>query len=326
MAERETASDQLSRILHLLALASREDGASVNELSDAMDSSPEQVLRDLQEVYTRAYYHPAGSGEDAQILIEADRVHVWTKGDFRRPARLSPGEALALGLGLRVLAAEADEERRARILELAERLERRLAGGSPAEHLAGIAVEPHRQEEAEIRVAVQQATRERRRCRIGYLKPGAAGPDLREMDPYVVVAATGWWYVLGRCCRDDAVKAFRLDRIVLVEVETGETAFEIPVDFDAREHLSGSRVFRAAEDVAVTVRYSPNIARWIVEHRPAERQQDGSVLVEHRVADPQWIVRHVLQYGPDAELVGPAEYRELVREAAGRMREQQRSV
>ncbi|MBA2670631.1 MAG: WYL domain-containing protein, partial [Gemmatimonadetes bacterium] len=237
MAERETASDQLSRILHLLALASREDGASVNELSDAMDSSPEQVLRDLQEVYTRAYYHPAGSGEDAQILIEADRVHVWTKGDFRRPARLSPGEALALGLGLRVLAAEADEERRARILELAERLEWRLAGRSPAEHLAGIAVEPHRQEEAEIRVAVQQATREGRRCRIGYLKPGAAGPDNREMDPYVVVAASGWWYVLGRCCRDGAVKAFRLDRIV--EVEPGETAFEIPGDFDPGEHLSG---------------------------------------------------------------------------------------
>jgi proteasome accessory factor BC len=324
MAERETASDRLSRILHLLAIASREDGVSVAELSDAMDASPKQVLRDLEEVYTRSYYHPAGSGEDTQILIEAERVQVWTKADFRRPARLTPGEALALGLGLRVLAAEAGEERRERILELAERLERRLAGGSPAEHLAGIAVEPRRQAEAEIRAAVQCATHERRRCRIGYLKPGSAGPDHREMEPYVVVAASGWMYVLGRCCRDGAVKAFRLDRIV--EVEPGETAFEIPTDFDAREHLSGSRVFRAAEEVAVTVRYSPNIARWIVEHGPTQPQEDGSVLVEHRVADPQWIVRHVLQYGPDAELVGPAAYRELVREAVGRMREQQLSA
>jgi proteasome accessory factor BC len=323
MAERDTASDRLSRILLLLALAAREDGVSVAELADALGAPPKQVLRDLEEVYTRAYYHPAGSGEDTQVLIEAERVQVWTKADFRRPARLTPGEALALGLGLRVLAAEAGEERRVRILELAERLERRLAGGSPAEHLAGIAVEPRRQAEAEIRAALHTATRERRRCRIGYLKPGSAGPDHREMEPYVIVAASGWWYVLGRCCRDSAVKAFRLDRIV--EVEPGETEFEIPRDFDAREHLSGSRVFRSAEEVAVTVRYSPNIARWIVEHGPVQPQQDGSVLVEHRVADPQWIVRHVLQYGPDAELVGPVEYRELVRAAAGRMREQQLS-
>jgi proteasome accessory factor C len=324
MAERDTASDKLSRILLLLALAAREEGVPVAELSDTLGVSPKQVLRDLEEVYTRAYYHPAGSGEDTQILIEAERVQVWTKADFRRPARLTPGEAFALGLGLRVLAAEADEERRATILELAERLEWRLAGGSPAEHLAGIAVEPRRQAEGEIGVAVQMATHERRRCRIGYLKPGAEGRDNREIEPYMVVAATGRLYVLGRCCRDGAVKAFRLDRIV--EVEPGDTLFEIPPDFDAREHLSGSRVFRAAEEVAVTVRYSPRIARWIVEHGPTQPQQDGSVLVEHRVADPQWIVRHVLQYGPDAELVDPAEYRELVRDAAGRMREQQRSA
>jgi proteasome accessory factor C len=317
MAERETASGQLSRILHLLALAARKDGASVDELSGALDASPEQVLRDLQEVYTRAYYHPAGSGEDAQILIEADRVHVWTKGEFRRPARLTPGEALALGLGLRVLAAEADGERRARTLALAERLEEQLAGRTPEEHLAGIAVQPRRQGEAAIREAVVQSLRDRRRCGIGYLKPGAPEPDLREVEPYVVMASGGAWYVLARCCRDDAVKAFRLDRII--EVVPGAAGFEVPPDFDPHGHLSGGHVFRAEDDVSVTVRYSSKIARWIVERGDAEAQADGSVTVEHRVADPRWIVRHVLRYGPDAELVAPPEYRKLVADAAARL-------
>jgi proteasome accessory factor C len=324
MAERETASDQLARILELLALAARADGASVHELARALGVSAEQVLRDLQEVYTRAYYHPAGSGEDTQILIEADRVHVWTKQEFQRPARLSPGEAFALGLGLRVLAAEADESRRMQILGLAERLEKQLATGAPGERRKGLAVEPRRQEEAEVRAAVLAAARERRRCRIAYLKVGASEPDSREIEPYVVVAAGGWWYVLARCCRAAAVKAFRLDRIV--EITAGEVVFDVPGDFDPSDHLSDSRVFRATEEVAVTVRYSPRIARWIVEQGYGSPQEDGSVVVRHRVADPRWIVRHVLQYGPEAELVEPAEYRQLVREATRRLRPRQPST
>ncbi len=316
MAERETASEQFSRILHLLAVATRADGASLEELATVLEVPEARVLRDLQEVYTRAFYHPAGSGEDTQVLIEAGRVNVWTKGEFRRPARLEPGEALALSLGLRVLAAESVAPRRERILSLAGRLEG-LLGDSPAEGLAGVELEPKPSEEFEVRAAMLAAARERRRCLIGYLKPRAASVDSREIEPYVVVAAGGWWYVLARCCRGDSVKAFRIDRIV--EVVAGEESFEIPDGFEPGEHLSGGHVFRADEEIAVTVRYSPRIARWLTERGEAEPLDDGSVLVAHRVADPRWLVRHVLQYGPDAEVVEPANFRRLVLESVRRI-------
>jgi predicted DNA-binding transcriptional regulator YafY len=45
---------------------------------------------------------------------------------------------------------------------------------------------------------------------------------------------------------------------------------------------------------------------------PGELQQDGSYVVEHPVADVQWAVRHVLQYGPEAEVLEPAELREEI--------------
>jgi proteasome accessory factor BC len=318
MAERQTAGDQLSRILYLLPLATREDGASLDELAAALDATPEQVLRDLEEVYTRAYYHPAGSGEDAQILIEPDRVYVWTKGDFQRPMKLSAGEALALGLGLRVLAAEADEARRARILSLAERLEAELATRSAEEQLKRLAIEPQRPDEATVRATVLRAARERRRCRILYLKSGAAEPEERGFEPYVVVAASGWWYVLARCCRSNAVQAFRMDRILDIEPEAA--TFQIPDDFDPGSHFSEGRVFRAADEVTVAVRYSPRIARWIVEKGPAEACDDGSVVVRYRIADPRWLVRHVLQYGAEAEVLEPAEFRDLVWAAVERVR------
>ena len=39
---------------------------------------------------------------------------------------------------------------------------------------------------------------------------------------------------------------------------------------------------------------------------------DGSLTMEHPLLDVQWGVRHVLQYGPDAEVMEPAGVREEV--------------
>jgi predicted DNA-binding transcriptional regulator YafY len=42
--------------------------------------------------------------------------------------------------------------------------------------------------------------------------------------------------------------------------------------------------------------------------------------VEHPLADTDWAVRHVLQYGPDAEVLEPAAVREeIVRRLQGMM-------
>jgi predicted DNA-binding transcriptional regulator YafY len=38
------------------------------------------------------------------------------------------------------------------------------------------------------------------------------------------------------------------------------------------------------------------------------------VTVEYPLGDPDWAVRHVLQYGPEAEVVGPETVRQRVAE------------
>jgi predicted DNA-binding transcriptional regulator YafY len=73
-------------------------------------------------------------------------------------------------------------------------------------------------------------------------------------------------------------------------------------------------VFLAAEPGTLTVRYSPRIARWIAEREVGQPGADGSLTVEHQLADHAWAVRHVLQYGPDAEVIAPESVREMVRE------------
>jgi predicted DNA-binding transcriptional regulator YafY len=67
---------------------------------------------------------------------------------------------------------------------------------------------------------------------------------------------------------------------------------------------------------AVRVRFSARVARWVREQHPdCEPQADGKVIVTFRASSMDWLVRRVLEYGSDAEVVEPEAYREAVRRA-----------
>ena len=88
---------------------------------------------------------------------------------------------------------------------------------------------------------------------------------------------------------------------------------EIPATFSVDEYLNDRKVLRVGQPRTMRVRYSPRIARWIAEREGVEPDADGSLTMEHPLADVQWGVRHALQYGPDAEVLEPAEVREELR-------------
>ena len=102
-----------------------------------------------------------------------------------------------------------------------------------------------------------------------------------------------------------------MDRI-LGAASTG-APFQVPAQFDAEAYIQAGRVYRGGQETEVRVRYSPKIARWIAEREEGEWDTSGGLTVTHRVADPHWIVRHVLQYGADAEVLEPEEVRGWVR-------------
>jgi proteasome accessory factor C len=319
MARARTAAEQLSRILQLLPLARRNQGVAIEELARELELDRDELIDDLETVASRADYHVAGPGEDTQIFVDAEAVYVWTTGEFQRPARFSPAESLALGMGLRILAADEPEDRRARVLALAGRLEASLGTPDAAESTHELLSVGQGEGSGPTRALLLGAASARRRCEILYLKPGADEPDRREVEPYQLVAAGGFWYLLARCLRGDAVRAFRVDRIL--EAVPGPETFQVPDDFDPHDFITGGKVFRSDGETDVVVRYSPRVARWIAEKGPCERCEDGSVRVTHRVADRRWIVRHVLQYGRDAEIEAPAEFRALLASSLGRIQD-----
>ncbi len=313
MAER--AADVLARMLELMALASRPDGVGIDDAADRLDLSRDQLLNDLRLVVVREDYHPAGWTEDIRIEIGGDTIEVSSGGRFDRPPNLNQLEALALVLALRTAAHDRPAGERTEMLDLATRLDECLSSMSDGELWPSIRMEDGNDQEG-LRGLLEGAIADFGRCRIRYLRSDEPNPSDRTIDPYRLVCGNGKWFVIGYCDRRDSVRVFRLDRILEASI-TGET-FEFPPDLKLDGFIDGGRVFSAAQTVPVTVRYSPRIEAWIREKGPVRDVDGGGVLVDFEIADPAWIVRHVLQYGPDAELVEPEDLRELVVESLRR--------
>lgn len=315
MAESGNAADQLVRLLYLLPAAA-ERPLSVAEAAERLGVSEETVVDDVALVIGRQYYHPAGSAEDVRVEIEADRIHVRSHGKFRRPMRLSPREALAAHLALRRHAAALDGPERERVLDVAARIGAGLSTAPPDEFVERFAVEEGG-EPTGMRMGLRRAAEDRRRCRMVYLRSGGEGLSERTLDPYAVVASHGTWFVVGYCGLREDVRVFRLDRIV--DLEITDDTFEVPDDFDLDDYVEEGRVFRADTTEPVTVRYTGLAAARVEEMGPTEPGADGGVTVTYDVADPGWIVRHVLQQGGEAVVVEPEHVRREVARAATRL-------
>ena len=334
MPEGTTADARLERLLHILPAASREEGASLAELTRALGTTEGRIQQDLEQVTSRAYYHPGGWPDDVSILLEADRVRVLHASGFERPARLGERETLCLALALRGSAAAArlpDDAERTELLRRAEthlalggygKAERKKPGPAAVHEPTTVLAESAEPDAAGIHETLLAAARERHPCAIVYAKSGAHDVEVRMIHPFSLIYADGAWYVVGWCAMKEGMRVFRLDRIL--EAAEAEGSFQIPEDFDPARYVQANRVYRAEHDVEVRVRYSPKIARWVRERAAAgqvgwEEEQDGSVVIRHRVADPHWVVSHALSYGPDAEILEPVELREMVREVVERM-------
>jgi len=322
------SSEVLQRLLLALPVAFRDEGASVAELARDLGVSPRRLLRDLKEVDERAFYLHSGLGDSIRLALTSERLEVWTTGDFRRPARLTPRETLALDLSLRVLATRSGEATRPGIDQIRERLVSELRSPVPegqVEPAVELGDGHHRSDP--LRSRIEDALTRGLELEVAYAAPGRE-PARRTVGPVQLVHAEGKWYLLAREMAEGGHRALRLDRIL--EVETGERNFRATV----RDRAAAERFIRdgwihdggaggGGQPTRVVVEYSSGIAPWIRERGWEEMEElpNGAVRVGHDVFDDEWLVRHVLSYGGEAVVTHPEEIRRKVRDRALRIAE-----
>ncbi len=316
--KRGPAAEQLTRLLYLLPAASSEYGLSLTEAADQLDVDVETVLLDLQDLSSREFYHPAGGTEDLRVEVESDHVHVRSGGKFVRPRRLSPREALATHLALRRYAAGMDGDAHDHVLHVADRIASALAS-MPVDDLADqISIEETGDSAGPALGQLRQAMAAGLRCELVYVSPDGTAPTERTIDPYVIAVARGHWYVIGLCGSRNAVRVFRVDRILNVRVT--EQHYSVPDDFRAEDYGRDGQIFRCGETCEVVINYRGRAASMMADRMGAERHPDGTVSLQHAVAEAGWVVRHVLGFGGEAVIETPTELRDQIVAATERIR------
>jgi proteasome accessory factor C len=150
-----------------------------------------------------------------------------------------------------------------------------------------------------------------------YYVPGRDENTVRDVDPMRLLLIDGWSYLEGWCRRAEAVRLFRLDRIV--DLRVLDVAASIPDEAEPLDLDAG--LFRPSpQDVRVTLELSP-AGRWVADHYPCESVSElgeGRVRVVLRTRDVRWVRRLALRLGGSGHIVEPAELAAQVCEDAAR--------
>ena len=305
------ASAQLKRLLAIVPRIADGDEHSIASIAAMLGVTAETVANDLVSVGER-YDTPGGFLEGLQVFIEADAVSVRTS-HFLRPMRLTVAELHALDLGLAMIRAERPAEEWAAIEKARERIRAaaaKLPGDAPPDSLYATA---NGAPPTAHLAAVRDAVAKHRKLRIAYRRGDATTATTRVVCPYRLILAGPGWYLVAYCERNQHVRVFRVDRISDAQV-LGEKCVA-PAPAMLGEQSGNGPVFASTNaPLTLRVRYSPKVARWIQERELGTGDADGSYVAEYPMADVDWALRHVLQYGAEAEILGPAQARRSIRE------------
>ena len=310
-----TSADRLQRLLALVPYVISRKVVGLAETAAAFGVSERELTDDLNmlwcvELRTPDPYCPIDlSYEGGEIVIsQAEPVD--------RPLRLGVDEASALLVALRMLA-EVSQIASAPGLAEGSALSRTIAkleaaAGEAAVPSAQVAVEVDQNAEHSVLARVREALAAGRRVHLSYYVPGRDEATERDVDPMRLLVVEGRTYLEGWCRRAEAVRIFRLDRVLRIEVL--DVAAEVPRQAEPVDVDQG--LFRPSPgDMRVVLELTPR-GRWVAEYYPCEdvtELGDGRLKVTLRTPDGAWARRLALGLGEDGRVVEPAALAAAVR-------------
>jgi proteasome accessory factor C len=310
-----TSADRLQRLLALVPYVISRKVVGLAETAEAFGVTERELTDDLNmlwcvELRTPDPYCPIDlSYEGGEIVIsQAEPVD--------RPLRLGVDEASALLVALRMLAevghaaAAAGEPESSALSRTIAKLE--AAAGEAAVPAAQVAVEVDQNAEQSVLAKVREALATRRRVHLSYYVPGRDEATERDVDPMRLLVVEGRTYLEGWCRRAEAVRVFRMDRVLRIDVLA--VAAEVPQQAEPVDVDQG--LFRPSPgDMRVVLELTPR-GRWVAEYYPCEDVTeigDGRLKVTLRTPDGSWARRLALGLGEDGRVLEPAALAAAVR-------------
>lgn len=147
-----------------------------------------------------------------------------------------------------------------------------------------------------------------------YSRTGAPKPVV--IEPYFLKIFKLRWYITGRNVKENTIKTYALDRMSKLTL-TGDK-FTIPDDFDAEAYFRDSFgiVFSQGETKKVSLKVTARQAKYFralpLHHSQEEMIHDSYSIFNYRLRLTPDFVQELLSYGPNVEVLAPAELRAMI--------------
>jgi predicted DNA-binding transcriptional regulator YafY len=307
------------RILTLLELLQARREMRGEEIAQRLEVTPRTVRR-----YIRGL-------QEMGIPIEAERGR--TGGYRMRPGfKLPPlmftnEEALVLVLGLLAaerlglatsgLAVEGALAKLDRVLP--ETLRDRLRAAQETLQL-GPGDSDHERGHADGETVLTLSTAARNGVRLSFRYRSSRGEESeRLLDPYGIAFHNGRWYVAGWDHLREAMRTFRLDRIL--DIEPTRESFETPEGFDLMDEIHRSMAsvpYRWRAEVRLEIPLD-EARRLVNPNVGTVEPMEGGSRLRIGADDLEWIVRRLSLLGVAFTVLGPPELRDAVLREAARL-------
>lgn len=302
---------------------------TVLELLQSHGSMSGRDLAERLEVDIRTVRRYITMLQDLGIPVEAERgrygAYRLMPGFKLPPLMFNEDEALALTLGMLVtrrlrlpVAAPATESALAKI----ERVMPRTLQDRVQAVQAALVIElssPSAAPQSSVVVTLSRAVQQCQRVWFSYQSWQAEDSE-RDFDPYGVVYYGGYWYTAGYCHLRQALRTFRLDRIV--KIELCEDHFERPpANFDALQYVINS-IARTPGTYQVKVLFQTTLEEARQQVSPTlgtlEETPEG-ILFCCNVQHLGWLAHTLAGYSFPILIREPEQLRQAFRKLAARM-------
>jgi proteasome accessory factor C len=304
VSARADLGTRLRRTLAMVPWLLAEGQTTVSAIAARFGVAEGDVLRDL-ELVGMCGLPPYGPGDLLEVIVDGDEVVAFDHGLFNRPLRLTPDEGFAvLAAGQALLAVPGADAGGALPAALAK-LEAALDASGRL--LVDLTAPAHLE-------TVRQAAEEAQALDITYFSAWRVDVTERRIEPLLVHAAEGRWYVEARDHRSGELRRFRVDRILSAS-PTGEHFEPVALDVPPSTFTGQGD----ARDVTVAL---PASARWVTEAyetSEARLRPDGRIEVTLTVGRVTFLERILLRCGPGAEVLDPPDLADLAATAARRV-------
>lgn len=146
----------------------------------------------------------------------------------------------------------------------------------------------------------------------------------RFLDPYYLIPRESKFYLLAYCYKREEFRTFRVSRFI--EVEATEITFS-KRQLDIQKFFQNTwSIIKGNMELHFKVLFNKNVAKYVKEKElfatpKLTEYKDGSLLFEVTLNHDKEFLRWLRQYGPDAEILEPIEYRGIMKDEISRWSE-----